>query len=611
LQEQHKIILIDSTIPKSFYSNLNEFDKIISLDFVSHENLKCDNINHIQSDALVPGNEYCDLERLSYTFLYWYESEIFKDKMTYDKIVLPELIYADLYIMILPILKTFFDISMITKHSENSVFFVSSKISDYVKQFNVKFQEISSPITREELYLDNIYHEINFNKIRFKIPISNNTFKRIKNLISKICNIFLNSAVFDLKNSHLFVELDPKKYNKLFSNFDDSSNFLIYNRRRPYFWDLNSFAILKKSKCHVITEDQLIDKNPKRITKSHKWRFDAFSVLNNNQKLFNRFFSLNGKSFWPILCNSFFNLYESRFKELIIEIELANKIFEKFNISTVTILSELGTTELILLTVAKRKKIPVILLQHGLWHDAKSALEYNFFTGIIPKKSDYFFIWGKMAYEYCKSNCLSSKPVISGNPYFDNIKQCSDVSSSTSSYVLLATQGPSNFSLFGFQNSLIEKYVETIKQICVIVKNLNKKLIIKLHPDPYEFDISKYVSNIDKNITIIKNGNINQLIKNCEIFLTIDLSTTIIEAQLYNKPVISISVKEYLDLSNSTIFKSCLRIDIEDLEKNLIEILNNPNAKNELIDKGIKFVNQYVSHETNSSKNLINLLNNL
>ena len=131
------------------------------------------------------------------------------------------------------------------------------------------------------------------------------------------------------------------------------------------------------------------------------------------------------------------------------------------------------------------------MLFRSLCHDDASAVEYNYFTGIIPKRSDYFFVWGNLMKEYCKTANLNwSEIKISGNPYFDNLVKCDD-REFKSSYILLAVQGPSNFSLFGLHNALIEKYVDVIKQICIIVKKLNKKLIIKLHPDPYEFDVSK------------------------------------------------------------------------------------------------------------------------
>ena len=43
----------------------------------------------------------------------------------------------------------------------------------------------------------------------------------------------------------------------------------------------------------------------------------------------------------------------------------------------------------------------------------------------------------------------------------------------------------------------------------------------------------------------IKTGDIIPLIKNCELLITFDLSTTILEAQILKKPVLSISLRDY------------------------------------------------------------------
>ena len=124
--------------------------------------------------------------------------------------------------------------------------------------------------------------------------------------------------------------------------------------------------------------------------------------------LFN-FFKINDRSFWKLIETHFFHLCEIRFYDLIYEIELALNFFKKTNPSTVTLWSELGTIEQIFINVAHSQNIPVILIQHGYYHDDESALNFNYFSGILPKKSDYFLVWGNKMYDYCLNANLKNK----------------------------------------------------------------------------------------------------------------------------------------------------------------------------------------------------------
>ena len=103
--------------------------------------------------------------------------------------------------------------------------------------------------------------------------------------------------------------------------------------------------------------------------------------------------------------------------------------------------------------------------------------------------------------------------------------------------------GPTKEVTFDLTIENIEKNIETIKKITEIVVSHNKKLIVKLHPSPDEYDPSKILRKINPEIEIIKTGNIAELIKKCILFIVIDVSTSIIDAHLLGKPVLSVPVK--------------------------------------------------------------------
>ena len=102
---------------------------------------------------------------------------------------------------------------------------------------------------------------------------------------------------------------------------------------------------------------------------------------------------------------------------------------------------------------------------------------------------------------------------------------------------------------------------------------------------------------------------LKELIQNCELFLCIDISTAILEAQLLEKPTISISVKENLGLSKSKIFEYCIRTNANNLDNYFNKIFNDSEFKNNLILKGNQFLNDYLVTKTSASKNFIDFLN--
>jgi len=155
----------------------------------------------------------------------------------------------------------------------------------------------------------------------------------------------------------------------------------------------------------------------------------------------------------------------------------------------------------------------------------------------------------------------------------------------------------------------MEDYENTIKRICQIVSKMNKKLVIKLHPFQEEVDITNLAKEIDPRIVVIKEGSITPLISACKILVTIDLSTTILEAQILHKPVIAVLVKNY-GMGNPEVFQSnsCMSIKDDHFEDVLKKMLDDNNFRKEIIESGNKFVNYYLSYHGMATKSLLDHL---
>ena len=613
LHKEQNIVLFESD---TNLKNVKKFipkneSLIITFDYKSHEILSRRKIPHKISDSFLGEKDIHFLQKESFRLAKWFETQI-SDYITHENINLGELFYMDFYVFSLPVIKKFFEITQIVKKYPNAKFFVSPDHYEMVKQFSKSIISLGGKKSPTQSFLDILSYRFEIGGKYFTIKLSKKLYNSLKKLSEKV---FVGKKTFKInpaKKTVLFIEFDPLRYNNIFSpKLQNLSNILLYNRRRPAFWNLQSLSILKKSGCGIISEKLLVSSTLlNSIKKNNELSENFIQSLLSQEDFLESFFSINGISFWKSIKYNFVQLCKDRFKNALTEIMLAKKLFEKFTPSAVIVLSEMGFQEQILIQVAKKFQTPVILLQHGLYYDDKAAFEENRFHGVIPSNSDKIAVWGEVFKQYLEESKIPSKKIqVIGNPYFDELFEYNQSSSEKTGFVLLATQSPSDDrSITDLEIKTMEKYLEAIKTICNVVSKTGRELIIKLHPNPHEFDITSFVKKIDPKIRIIKTGNISDLIKACDILVTIDISTVILEAQIFEKPAISVSVKNYnIGDDNCSFFKSksCVRTELQNFEINFNRLLQDLEFKHETITQGKKFVNNYLSNQGNASRKLI------
>ena len=584
---------------------------IITFDYKSHEILTRRKISHKISDSFLDENDIYFLQQEAYRLTKWFETEV-SDSITYENINLGELFYIDFYFILLPILKKFFEITRIIKKYPHAKFFTSSAHYEMIKQFSSSVISLGGKKLPVKFYLDTMSNRFEIGGKYVTINISKKRYNSLKKLAEKIM-VKKIQKMNPSKKTILLTEFDPLKYTKIFSpELQNISNILLYNRRRPAIWNLQSLSILKKSGCGIISENHLMDKTlSNSIQKNSQLSKNFIQSLLNHEDFLESFFSISGESFWQSIKHDFIQLCKSRFKNALTEIMLAKKLFEEFAPSTVIVLSEMGFQEQILIHVAKKFQTSVILLQHGLNFDDKAAFEVNQFLGVIPNRSDKIAVWGPLDKKYLEECKVPLKKIqVIGNPYFDELfEEHNQTLDENKRFVLLAAQSPNVGSfVIDAQAKTMEKYLESIRTICNTVLKADKELIIKLHPDPAELDITSFVQKIDPNIQVIKTGSISDLIRSCDVLVTIDISTVTLEAQISEKPVISVSVKNYnIGDDNCSFFKSksCIRTEIQNFEMNFNRLLQDQEFKRETINRGKKYVDNYLSNKGNASQKLI------
>ena len=587
--------------------------QIITFNFELHNIFKKKSIQHIISDEFLSQNELLSIQNNALSLSDWYIENEIKEYISYKGVNLGSLIQGEFINTLVNFLKRFLECSnIIKKYNSDTIFFSSGIIFEIMKQFSVNVKKISN-VHDEKLFfpLDSlkIKTSIGIKNYSTEINISQNIFKKLKKITEKTSSMISKRSDKNAKTI-LISEFNTLIYESLFLKMPEFKlNFVFFNRRQPTIWNLKSLSVIKKSKVIIENETTLMNKKIKGDIQNGKKVIEKnIDNLFKNNIFFKSFFSINGNSFWAPFSSYFINYFKKRSSENIKEIELVIELLEKFSFVATLIHSEAGPNEKIILQLAKKKKIVNFLLQHGLINDSLEGYEHNVHRGVIPIESEQSIVWGKINQDYFKHIGISADRVHTlGTPIYDdlNIEKIDN----KEDYVLLATSGPTKEDVFDLTINTIEKNIETIKTICKVVTKYNKKLIIKLHPSPDEFDPTQIVKEINPEIKIVKTGKISQLIKNSSIVVVIDESSAIIDAHLLGKPVLSVAVKAE-EYGIPTVLKnnSCIMTNRESFDKDFFCVMNDKVHRETIIENEKKSTQNYISFQKNGAKMILSFL---
>ena len=610
------IFLLDSQINFSEinYSN-NRDSQIITFDFDSHDALRKKSVSHLISDTFLSKKDLLDIQKNAFLLSDWYKEETLEENIEYENVNLGSLIQAEFINILVNYSKIFLEcLSIIRKFGTDENYHCSGLTYEIMKHFAVKVEKIN------DSYDDSLFFPLDSLKIKMKLGIKNysteleisqNFFKKLKKFAQK-SSIFLSKKSIEPTQKNILIsEFNTLSYESLFSKIPDFKlNFIFFNRRQPTMWNLKTFSLIKKSRVIVENDDTLMNNEIKKNIENDKKNIEI--KINNvfkNTNFFDSFFSINGNSFWAPFSSHFITYFKKRALEFIKEIQLTKELLNKFHFSFILLHSEVGPNEKILLQLAKLKKIPTILLQHGLINDSVDCYGHNVCRGVVPIESDHAIVWGKVNEDYFRQIGIPEEKIHTiGTPIYDNLKGLNSIDS-REGYVLLATSGPTKEDAFDLTIETIEKNIETIKKIAEIVVSHNKKLIVKLHPSPDEYDPSKILRKINPEIEIIKTGNIAELIKKCILLIVIDESTSILDAHLLRKPVLSVAVKaEEFGLPTVLKNNSCALTDISSFEKIFYQMINDDGFRNKIIKNANKSIQKYISFPYNGATTLLTFL---
>jgi len=606
------ILLIDSdsnlskikTTKKDFHWN-----KIISFDYDSHKNLNLENIEHETSDEFITQEGTNEIQNHLYTFSKWYDVKSIQKYFMIEDLNIGQLLQEQFIDYMIKFLKKFFEFKKIHEKFPNSTFISSGILYEISAIFSSNVQKID---TDEEVNYDFVHDKVridlNLGKNKINFSLSSSKYKKIKHFSEKFTQSLFEPKDTPNSRNVLLVELSTEIYqNLLEESTNHNVNLIQFGIRRPAIWSMNTFKIIKNSKCGIITPDSLIDSKLKiKIQEQKNLITNQISDLYKQDEILSKYFSYKGYSFWHTIKPIIQKLFEKKVEEISRNIQTIKTLFQRIKIDTIMISSEIGITEQIVISESKRHGIKLILLQHGIYYDTKEAVGTNLSKGLYPIKSDKFLVWGKISENNLKNIDIiePTKLKIIGHPKYDSWKSISMGKDSSS--VLLTLTGPEHMFIQGHQISNIIKFENHVEQICRTVIAMEKKLIIKIHPSFHVFDFSEMIKKISSDIEIISTGSIMELINSSDIMIATNHTTAILESYLLQKPVICLPIIDY-NLGTPTLFdfNAETNISIKNLQMTLEKLLHDMNFKNKTIQRQNEFVENYLTDRENSSKKLL------
>lgn len=605
------IVLIDSsTNQELFIKEYKNYSLIIAFDYKSHDFLSQNNIEHKICDEFTSDLILDELQKESYHYSKWFKIDEISKLITFNDINLGELFYTEFHYYLVPILKKFYEISNIFEKFPTAKFTTNGNLFKIISEFSNNVSLLHDESNSNEGFLnDSIKKTFKFAKKEIALNFSRSRFKQIKKNSELFVDKFFHPKK-DYSYDTLLVEFDPIKYEKLFTSMPELEvNGLFLGLRRPAIWNKKSLSIFKKSKSHIVTSRILSNDQKKIIQDGEIYVKNSLKKIIEFNDKFTNYFSFKEKSFWNIIKSDFLILCQKRMNEFISDIVIIDELLKNYKIKTILLWSEQSSTEIITLKFSKKYEIPVYLLQHGYYYDTPNSFEYLNFMGNVPNYSTKAIVWGEKYGNYLSSLGIDKSKLISiGNPFYDESFSQS-IKKSDNDFILLATSGPVDNIINDLKIETREKYVESIKQICQTTIKLKQSLIIKLHPWQEEFFPYNAIQSMDSSIKIVKEGHILDLINNCKLFITIDVSTTILEAFILKKPVISVSVKDY-GWGAPSIFQhdACVTTNPANFYNSLEKLLTNIPHQNDLIKNGTLFINSYVNNLSNASETILRYL---
>ena len=618
------IILIEDFYDKKKILNLQKQhsnSKIFSVNYKTHKFLEKSNIPHLIGDELLTDldKKSIDHDGLELCKNWYFDNQI-KNYLIFKNHNLIDFLELEFFQYFLGTLKsTTIFLSILKKETPKNVINLTP-FNDFITRYcnSVGINTINfESKTTNELHFDKINIKFNLGFLPISINISRSNYKKIKNFFETIVyttfNLKPNSNSHNLK-SILLLDFNPTIYENLFKELSKiNKNVLLLNQRRPAIWNPKSFKIIKNSKCKIIDLEDFENSLTNIQIKNSK------EFLNNLQKiweldeLFEKIFSNKGITFWYSIKSYFIHTCNNRFSESITRIMLLEKLFEKYSIVNILEWAETGQEEKEVLSIAKNMKIKSIMLQHAMYSTADIWKNFGHFLARFthPLISEHQAVWGESTKNFAISHGHSSENLLKvGSPRHDDFFNFKTKSSETG-FILLATTGGSGIFTEGSTTDVLIKFDNFVREVCKVIKKFpEKKLIVKPHPQSdFINNITNLIKDIDPKIKIVYDVDLPKLISICDVVISFNTSTILLESIIMNKPAIDLQIEDWSKEDEIVKMNAVYPIDdISKIKDGLTKVLYDENVKKELLKNSKIFLKHYLYNHGSASKVMAKIL---
>jgi hypothetical protein len=609
----NKILLVDST--SNFEQLKFFFDKdtsVITFDYESHIKLEKKQISHILSDDFITNSDSSELQNYAHKFSNWFSEKNFSKFLEYDGLNFGRLYKGEFLYVLVKLLKKFKETEIIFKYNQSKQFFAENELFNVISFFSDYVNNIHNSVQKFTSVNDELKLSFKILKYEKNIFLDKKNYLKLKNLLDFFISTFLKPKnPNDSKMKILFSEYDTERFKDLFLTSQKfQAHIFSYNRKRPFFWNASTLKTIIKSKCNIIISSSLDDEIFKKNENDGILQMKS-KILNlwKENSLLANFFTFNEYKIFSLIKPTLIELIDNRLSFTIHEIELVNRMFEKYKFDFSVILNEIGFYQQIISHVSKIFDVDCLHMQEGFHWDTSEVIKNLESQGVFHYNSDKLIVWGKIDNDFSinHGNVPSNKIKIIGAPRYDHLFNSEK---NNGDYILLASSGdPQPEEINGLRVNKIQKYLDDILQISNIVTQLNENLIIKLHPSSSQLMNITEFEKMNSKVSVMTSGEIIPLLNSAKLLISVGLSSAMIEALILNKPVIFIPGIDYGWKNPSIISEhGCLSLNISELKENLQKILLNKNFYRKQDSQ--KYISNLLSFQGNASEEFYNFLKN-
>jgi len=619
----NEIILVEGKIDFNILDQnlLNDNLLVVSFDFESHKSLNENNIKHKLVEEYFSEEDKKEIDDLALNLgTNWYKDKQIERIINYEGLNLGKLVELEMPSYFFKHLKRIIGIKKIIE-KENPKKIISYSLDRYLKSicknYDIDLVLLKNNIS-SNLFFDTIEIPLNLGFTTRNIKLSRKNYFRLKKVVDKsfilISKTKFNKKVLQNKESILLVDFNTKLYEDFLKSFPNSDkNIIILNQRKPTIWDFKTLQIIKNSNCKILSIKDFENKVTKNKNKLEQTILNKkLKQMLSEENSMNNICSHNQESFWDIIKDEFLEIIIKRFSESIERLILIDKMFNEMNIKSVLDWAHTGTEEKEISFHANKKGISIFCVQHGIMTLNTKFEKYHSIMPVLPSNNSKLLVWGKIMENYLLEHKIDSKQItIVGSPRHDRFFK--KKISKNNNTILIASNLFFHYNFEGNDTRAYDRFELYLKKILkYIKKNSNKKPIIKLHSSEY-FNIAPIINKIDQNIPIYQHEDLLPILETCDSLISLNYSTILVDGLILKKPTMVILPEKQNFEQEEIIKKGAVAVVSNkiELETKLNDFLCNEQFRENLINNGEKFVDEYFSFQGNSSKMLSEFLINI